>query len=112
MNTCPVCGYELPRPMATNLICPCCGTQFGYDDYAVSHRELLVQWLRAGHPWFSRIRRPPSGWKVYDQLYRANLLRLDSTGSMMGQREETILPLPQRDTPRLSVGANSVTAYV
>lgn len=45
---CLVCGHpgleEDPR-RSTHEICPCCGTQFGYDDAQASHAELRQAWL-------------------------------------------------------------------
>jgi len=37
-NLCPVCGFYLDQAawvaeLASFQICPCCGTQFGYDDH-------------------------------------------------------------------------------
>lgn len=60
---CPVCGYpELSSPPEDCMICPCCGTEFGYDDFALSHAELRVNWLAIGAPWFSEDTAPPMDW--------------------------------------------------
>ena len=81
---CPVCGFEgLDEPardahgLATFGICPSCGTEFGYDDAARSHTELLAQWTKLrtqwkkkGMPWFSRSKAPPAGWDPAEQLRR------------------------------------------
>jgi hypothetical protein len=75
MNTCPVCGYDrLTRPPADFYICPCCGTEFGNDDFETSHAELRGRWLRNHAPWFSRATPPPPYWNAYGQLRRAGLL--------------------------------------
>jgi len=72
---CPVCGYwNLPRPAADDLICPCCGTQFGYHDYAISHDALRHQWIHAGARWHSRVHASPPGWDAQMQLIRSGLL--------------------------------------
>jgi hypothetical protein len=51
---CPVCGYDkLNEPpydeaLATFAICPCCGTEFGYDDSTMKHSALRQQWIDNG----------------------------------------------------------------
>lgn len=77
---CPVCGYEdLLEPAWDNDspsddICPSCGTQFGYDDFAgdtgrrqARHRELRERWKDAGCPWSSP-GEPPPEWDPARQL--------------------------------------------
>lgn len=75
---CPVCGYDQLRSAPANhMICPCCGTQFGYDDYAESHSALRQNWMSAGCKWFSRQTPPPANWSVGSarvQMTRAGLL--------------------------------------
>jgi hypothetical protein len=67
--TCPVCGYDkLTRAPRDYMICPCCGTEFGYDDFAMSHEELRQEWLRAGAPWFSDSTPRPPHWSAVEQL--------------------------------------------
>jgi hypothetical protein len=56
------------------MICPCCGTEFGYTDFNTSHEELRKKWLRAGAHWHSTTFPPPPGWNFYDQLKRAGHL--------------------------------------
>ncbi len=69
MNTCLVCGYDKLRlPPDDGVICPSCGTQFGYTDAGVSHRELLRLWLERGNLWHSNVTPPPPGWNPYVQL--------------------------------------------
>lgn len=72
--TCPVCGWdqlaENPR-CPTYEICPCCGTEFGYDDYARSPLLLRAQWVARGMRWWSRHRAAPEGWNAWAQLRRA-----------------------------------------
>ena len=68
-NRCPVCGYnELSRPPQDDTICPCCGTHFGYHDYATTHEELRLRWIANGAHWFSRARKQPAGWDPMTQL--------------------------------------------
>ena len=73
---CPVCAFaqmdESPRDHA---ICACCGTQFGYDDFAKTFRMLRDEWLRAGGKWFdtedSAFPCYGLGWNPWLQLDRA-----------------------------------------
>lgn len=81
---CPVCGYDglydIPwdENAASDEICPCCGTHFGYDDAAGGdrehrrglYRELRERWKAAGCPWFSGSRVPPQDWQPAEQLGR------------------------------------------
>jgi hypothetical protein len=70
-ETCPVCGYLMAKPARDFNICPCCGTEFGYDDRRRSHEELRARWIANGAPWFSRATRRPAGWDAWSQLWRA-----------------------------------------
>lgn len=73
--TCPVCGFSnLRQPPEDNNICPCCGTEFGYDDFSKSHQELRLAWLAKGAPWFSRHTPPPQNWNSIQQLLDAALI--------------------------------------
>jgi len=66
---CPVCGYDqLSRPPRDYSICPCCGTEFGYDDYATIHEQLRQRWMASGAHWFSHARPAPNGWNPLIQL--------------------------------------------
>jgi hypothetical protein len=70
--TCPVCGYgDLTDPPMDYEICPCCGTEFGYDDVTVTHEELRQRWLIAGAPWFDHTAPPPPNWNPNVQLDKA-----------------------------------------
>lgn len=73
--TCPVCGYaDLDEPpyngdgCASFDICPCCGVEFGYDDYTSSHPLLREKWIASGMLWWSTVRKPPVGWDPDVQL--------------------------------------------
>ncbi len=69
MHTCPVCGYDrLQYPADDGVICPSCGTQFGYTDAGVSHDELFREWLLGGAHWQSRVIPPPLGWNRDEQI--------------------------------------------
>jgi len=49
-------------------ICPCCGTEFGYDEFGLSHSYLRGQWIRLGCKWWSKYDQPPAGWNPRQQL--------------------------------------------
>lgn len=66
----------MARPPQGFYICPCCGTQFEYDDAAVTHEVLRQRWFANGAHWFSRSTPAPSGWNInraYEQVFRAGL---------------------------------------
>ena len=73
--TCPVCGYdrltEAPydeRGNASYSICPCCDTEFGYDDATAKHETLRNRWIEKGTPWWSKYTPPYVGWNPVTQL--------------------------------------------
>jgi hypothetical protein len=76
--SCPVCGYDrLEHPPEDYYICPCCGTEFGYEDFADTFEErqerwveLRERWIDRGAPWFSPVTPPPPNWNAYRQLLR------------------------------------------
>lgn len=75
MYTCPVCAYDqLRRPAEDFMICPSCGTEFGYDDFATSHDQLRELWIADGMQWFSKATAQPIGWSATQQLFRAGFL--------------------------------------
>lgn len=66
---CPVCGYDrLEFPPEDHMICPACGTQFGYHDANRSHAELRRLWLAHGARWHDPYTPPPPGWDPYRQV--------------------------------------------
>lgn len=74
-----MCGYpHLTEPpynehgCASHDICPCCGTQFGYDDAKRSHMQLRRRWALRGMKWWNEF-EPPSGWNPAAQLEAAGL---------------------------------------
>lgn len=71
--TCPVCRYHGLRdfPYHSYEICPCCGTEFGYDDVGQTHKELREAWVGGGKVWWSKHRPPPDGWDAEGQLLPA-----------------------------------------
>lgn len=77
---CPVCGFiGLDEPpydetgCPSYVICPCCGTEFGYDDTTAAHRELRIRWISGGMLWWSKREPPPSGWNPKKQLDGAHM---------------------------------------
>lgn len=85
---CPVCGYpDLEEPAfdefgsATFVICPSCGTEFGYHDATRSHEQLRQCWLANGACWHSRVVPAPAGWSPPDQLAAAGFLPAPLVGA-------------------------------
>ena len=84
-----MCAYlGFSSPPEEFSICPCCGTEFGVDDFALTpeaileaRRQLRTEWLLAGAPWFDPGTPQPAGWNARDQLLASTeraLLRLGS----------------------------------
>ena len=75
MNFCRVCGLfidSLPwgkdGKSPTYEICPCCGVEFGYEDYTVkSAKNYRSLWTRQGCKWFN-LREKPSNWNLEEQM--------------------------------------------
>lgn len=66
---CPVCLFaQLPYPPQDYHICPCCGTEYGNDDFEFTHEELRGKWIANGAHWFYE--NPPDGWNPWSQLIR------------------------------------------
>ena len=54
-HVCTVCGYpDMTAPPRDYEICPCCGTEFGLDDFDRTLEQLRKDWIAKGAPWFSR----------------------------------------------------------
>jgi hypothetical protein len=78
---CPACGFLLDfepwsNGSASDEICPCCGIQFGYTDFAggdVKRRAELYhewrnRWIAKGMPWHDPGNAPPPDWNPTKQL--------------------------------------------
>lgn len=75
---CEVCGYPyLDEPpydefgYGTYEICPCCGFEFGYDDYPDKEKGIIDwrnNWINNGFKWFSKYTSPPVNWNPKKQL--------------------------------------------
>ncbi len=86
IDPCPVCGYDGLLEAPTNFsICPCCGTQFDYDDDTVSHDELRRRWVESGARWWSPNRKPPLNWSPLEQLEKAGFKVPVSNGELVGK---------------------------
>ena len=68
VKLCPVCYFSLSFEPANNRICPCCGTEFGFDDLVCSFEDLRTEWIESGRRWWSRSQQAPAGWNPYFQL--------------------------------------------
>jgi hypothetical protein len=67
--TCPVCGYQkLRRPPEDYLICPSCGTEFGYTDFSRTWEELREEWKANGMQWYSPVIPKPFDFNPTLQL--------------------------------------------
>jgi len=95
---CPVCGYlELPRPAQDDLICPCCGTHFGYHDYGATYEEIRSDWIARGALWFSRSIKQPNQWDPVKQLADARmLLRVGSDPASIETNRTDLAPNEMR----------------
>lgn len=99
-HRCLVCGYEgdvefYPRDY---MICGCCGTEFGYDDRVLTHRDLRVRWIKEGFPWFDAQEPRPQGWDPYAQLTNAGFAAdvLDVLVPVVNTSDTThLVPVPQ-----------------
>lgn len=76
MYTCPICGYNrLEHPARDFNICPCCYTEFGYEDHITSPAELRAEWIRNGMRWEgSNVIPAPADWSPIQQLIQAGYL--------------------------------------
>lgn len=73
--TCPVCAFTgLEEPPSHFTICPCCGTEFGYQDFIRGHDDLRAEWIASGPKWHSNVIPAPANWNGLEQLKRAGLL--------------------------------------
>lgn len=78
-NLCLVCGLDLvefgadePWGPTGDLpsfdICPCCGTEFGYEDFTLDAvRASRIRWIGDGRVWRDA-GSEPAGWDVTAQL--------------------------------------------
>ncbi len=78
-HACPVCGHELgcspwDGRKPSEIVCGCCGIQFGLDDADPEGRTGVYlawrrQWVAEGMNWWGPT-GPASGWDPVRQLQR------------------------------------------
>ena len=100
---CPVCSYRgLEHPPQDFTICPCCGTEFGLDDFAPrpedmrrAWQELRRAWLEDGARWFDPGTPQPPRWDPYLQLWgeRDTLAVTSSASDAAPAHRQTIAAL-------------------
>lgn len=74
-HNCRICGlYIEEEPWGkdgkcpTYEICPCCGVEFGNEDYTIkSAIEYRNQWVENGYKWFN-VKEKPENWNVENQM--------------------------------------------
>ncbi len=76
LRTCRVCGYVFSdfQPWGSDgntasfAHCPCCFTEFGFDDTRIEMiKEKRQQWINKGHVWYEPNKKP-DGWDPQEQL--------------------------------------------
>ena len=81
---CRVCGYKLKfspwgedNDTPTYEICPCCGAEFGCDDYNLeSIKAYREKWIKAGAKWFNP-KMMPDNWNLEKQLHNMKSVKSD-----------------------------------
>lgn len=75
MKVCPVCGFSglknepYEGTVPSYEICPCCGFEFGFDDYSEgwTHEQYRDKWIQSGMIWFDP-KLKPTDWNSEQQL--------------------------------------------
>lgn len=76
LRTCRVCGYVFTdfQPWGSDgetasfAHCPCCFTEFGFDDVKIEViRERRRQWAAQGYLWYEPSKKPED-WNPHEQL--------------------------------------------
>lgn len=80
---CPVCGFdgleekaldnETWKDYYTYEVCPCCDTEFGFDNYKFSYSTLRTNWFKNGAS-FKYLEDKPEDWNLENQLKNLNIL--------------------------------------
>lgn len=97
-HICPVCLYpHLEDPPQEFSICPCCGTEFGVDDFALAPEEVLLaqrqlrwRWLQSGAAWFDPGTPQPAGWSAYKQVLGSPLSIRTSSRDVAGTNHSVV----------------------
>lgn len=86
----------MPNPPHNHNICPCCGTEFNYDDCTLTVEELRKEWVQNGAAWFHSEVGPPPKWNWFKQLSEAGLIATDVRADAANMRNysETANPAP------------------
>ncbi len=74
-HTCRICGLYIEESpwgqdglSPTYEICPCCGVEFGNEDYTIeSVKSYRREWMNKGSNWFEPIEKPKN-WNIEEQL--------------------------------------------
>jgi hypothetical protein len=104
----------MPDPPQDYNICPCCGTEFGYDDDFKSFAQLRQEWIAGGMRWF--FRKPPLFWNPELQLAHAQPCMEQLMYAPVGLTISSMLPVYGMDslmgTPQVHVGGSYYTPDV
>lgn len=76
-NNCRICGLYFEAPpwgedghSPTFDICPCCGVEFGNEDYTFeSAKRYRAKWIDGGASWFMP-KKKPSNWDIQEQMLK------------------------------------------
>jgi|HubBroStandDraft_6_1064221.scaffolds.fasta_scaffold968466_2 hypothetical protein len=110
---CPICGFSgLTEPPTSFNICPCCGTEFDYDDCTTDHRQLRERWIQKGAPWFATNEEwpAPKDWNPFVQLANAGMVTRvggSDTSSVTFRHE---VPGPRVTPERINMRLTSIVA--
>ena len=87
---CPVCNFKGlyepaydEREIGSDDICPCCGFQFGLDDFGYSckqeaHEVWRKKWINDGCNWKYSKTNQPTDWDPKEQLKEINVFLDDN----------------------------------
>jgi len=94
---CPVCGFNgIDEPpydedlMASYKNCPCCGVEFGYDDFKLDNVTFVVareKWLKSGAQWAQKNEKP-SDWNLEEQLKNVDALEIKQLEQQLQERHK------------------------
>jgi hypothetical protein len=93
-----VCAYRgFEAPPKDFDICPCCGTEFGVDDFGITEedtvmaqRRLRSEWFRNGASWFDPGTPQPAAWDPYEQLLASPFSARVSSRDVAGTVHSTL----------------------
>src|SRR5436305_1938186 len=90
MYVCPVCAYpRLNYPPSDFVICPSCGTEFGYHDTVRTYSDLRMEWIANGMVWHSHVIPQPGNWNPLEHLIMEGYLPVygESSSGVSEQQE-------------------------